>query len=276
MREDLGRVLVIAGSDSGGGAGLQADIKTITVLGGHASTAVTAVTVQDTLNVHSVFPIPPDVVRAQGLAVLADIGADALKLGMLGDAALVEVAAELIDVAGGAPAVVDPVMTAKGGASLASDAAVQALRALLIPRAALLTPNAPEAEALTGLAVQTPDDLRRAAEALLEAGAQAVLVKGGHLQGDRVVDVLVTSAGETRYESGRIDSRHTHGTGCTLASAIATHLARGRPLEAAVAAARDYVRGAILHAPGFGAGHGPLHHGWPLAADHSIPSRGAP
>ena len=264
MGEDLGRVLVIAGSDSGGGAGLQADVKTITMLGGHAATAVTAVTVQDTLGVHAIFPISPEVVRAQGLAVLADIGADALKVGMLGDAALVDIAAELIDAAGDAPAVIDPVMTAKGGASLASHAAVQALRERLIPRAALLTPNAPEAEALTGLSVQTPDDLRRAGEALLEAGARAVLVKGGHLPGARVVDVLLTPAGETRFESGRIDSRHTHGTGCTLASAIAAHLARGRSLETAVERARDYVRGAILHAPGFGAGHGPLHHGWLL------------
>ncbi len=264
MRQDRGRVLVIAGSDSGGGAGLQADVKTITVLGGYASTAVTAVTVQDTRGVHAVFPIPPEVVRAQGLAVLADIGADAVKIGMLGDAARVEVAAELLDAAEDAPAVVDPVMTAKGGASLASDAAVQALRILLIPRAALLTPNAPEAEALTGLPVNTPDDLRRAGEALLAAGARAVLVKGGHLAGERVVDVLVTSSGETRFESGRIDSRHTHGTGCSLASAIAARLAQGVSLEAAVAAARDYVRGAIIHAPGFGAGHGPLHHGWRL------------
>jgi hydroxymethylpyrimidine/phosphomethylpyrimidine kinase len=225
---------------------------------------VTAVTVQDTLGVHSVFPIPPDVVRAQGLAVLADIGADAVKVGMLGDAALVQVAVELIEAAGDAPAVIDPVMTAKGGASLASRATVQALRRRLIPLAALLTPNAPEAEALTGLIIQTPDDLRRAAEALLEAGAGAVLVKGGHLPGPVVVDVLMTSSGETRFESGRIDSRHTHGTGCTLASAIAAHLAQGRSLETAVARARDYVRGAILHAPGLGAGHGPLHHGWPL------------
>lgn len=264
MGEHLGRVLVIAGSDSGGGAGLQADLKTVTVLGGYAATAVTAVTVQDTLGVHDVFPIPPAIVRAQGLVVLKDIGADAVKLGMLADAAMVAVAAELIDAAGGAPAVVDPVMTAKGGASLASRAAVQAMIEQLIPRATLLTPNAPEAEVLTGLRVQAPDDLRRAGEALLRAGAQAVLMKGGHLPGERVVDILVTREGETRFESGRIESRHTHGTGCTLASAIAVHLARGRPLQAAVAQARDYVHGAILHAPGFGAGHGPLGHGWRL------------
>ena len=265
MRQDLGRVLVIAGSDSGGGAGLQADIKTITVLGGYAATAVTAITVQDTLGVHGVFPVPPEVVHAQGEAVLADIGADALKIGMLGDAALVEAAARLIDLAGDAPAVVDPVMTAKGGASLLAHAALERLKAELIPRSALLTPNAPEAEALTGQAVRTPEDLRRAADALLRLGARAVLMKGGHLQGERVVDWLVTPSSETCFESGRIDSRHTHGTGCTLASAIAAHLAQGRSLQTAVERARDYVRGAILHAPGFGAGHGPLGHGWVIA-----------
>ncbi|WP_174299764.1 bifunctional hydroxymethylpyrimidine kinase/phosphomethylpyrimidine kinase [Caulobacter sp. S45] len=264
MHEHRGRVLVIAGSDSGGGAGLQADVKTITMLGGYASTAVTAVTVQNTLGVHAVFAIPPDIVRAQGRVVLEDIGADAVKVGMLGDATLVEVAAELIDAAGEAPAVIDPVMVAKGGASLASDVAVQALRTLLIPRAALLTPNAPEAEALTGREVRTPDHLHRAGEALLEAGARAVLVKGGHLPGERLIDVLVTPYGETRFEGGRIHSRHTHGTGCTLASAVAARLAQGWPLEPAVAAARDYVREAIRAAPGLGGGHGPLHHGWPL------------
>ncbi len=264
MGEDLGRVLVVAGSDSGGGAGLQADVKTIAMFGGHAATAVTAVTVQNSLGVHSVFAVPPDVVQAQGLAVLEDIGTDAVKIGMLGGAEMVRVAAELIDAAGDAPAVIDPVMTAKGGASLASDAAVRALLDLLVGRAAVLTPNAPEAEVLTGTPVQTADDLRRAGELLLEAGARAVLMKGGHLPGPRVVDVLMTPSGETRFESGRIDSRHTHGTGCSLASAIAAQLARGVALETAVERARDYVRGAILHAPGFGAGHGPLDHGWRL------------
>ena len=262
MRKGLGRVLVIAGSDSGGGAGLQADLKTIAVHGGHAATAVTAVTVQDTLGVQAVFPIPPEVVRAQGVAVLDDIGTDALKLGMLGDAAMVEVAAALIDAAGDAPAVIDPVMTAKGGASLATEAAVRAVLQDLVPRAAVLTPNAPEAEALAGVPVRTADDMRRAGDILLRAGAKAVLMKGGHLTGPQVVDLLMTGAGETRFESGRIDSRHTHGTGCTLASAIAVQLAFGVALETAVAQARDYVRGAILHAPGFGRGHGPMHHGW--------------
>ena len=264
MRRDLGRVLIVAGSDSGGGAGLQADIKTVTVLGGHAAVAVTAITVQDTLGVHAILPIPSELVRAQGEAVLDDIGADALKIGMLGSPLVVEVAAGLIVRAAGAPAVVDPVLAAKGGATLADDETLRTLCERLLPLAALVTPNAPEAAAMTGLRVETADDLRRAADALLRAGARAVLVKGGHLPGSRVVDVLATPDGETCFESGRIESRHTHGTGCTLASAIATGLARGRPLKAAVEAAREYVLGAIRHAPGFGAGHGPMDHGWPL------------
>jgi hydroxymethylpyrimidine/phosphomethylpyrimidine kinase len=259
----LGRVLIIAGSDSGGGAGVQADIKTVTMLGGYAATAITAITVQNTLGVTGVHPIPLEIIAAQARAVLSDIGADAIKTGMLGDAATVAVVAELLDAAK-VPAVIDPVMIAKGGASLLAVEAVQAVRTLLIPRAALLTPNAPEAQALTGLAVETTDDLRRAGEALLAAGANAVLMKGGHVAGDRLVDVLMTAAGETSFEGPRIETRHTHGTGCTIASACATGLAQGLPLIEAVARAWDYVHRAIETAPGLGAGHGPLDHGWPL------------
>ena len=259
----LGRVLIIAGSDSGGGAGIQADIKTVTALGGYAATAITAVTVQNTLGVSDVHPIPLGVIEAQARAVLSDIGADAIKTGMLGDAATVELVARLLDEAG-VPAVIDPVMVAKGGAPLLAQAAVAAVRATLVPRAALLTPNAPEAEALTGLTVATTDDLRRAGEALLAAGARAVLMKGGHIVGERVVDLLLTPAGETAFEGERIVTRHTHGTGCTLASACAVGLAQGLPLVEAVARAWDYVHEAMLRAPGFGAGHGPLDHGWPL------------
>ena len=259
----LGRVLIIAGSDSGGGAGIQADIKTVTALGGYAATAITAVTVQNTLGVTGVHPIPLDVVEAQAWAVLSDIGADVIKTGMLGDVATVELVARLLDETG-IPAVIDPVMVAKGGASLLAAEAVAAVRERLIPRAALLTPNAPEAEALTGLTVATTDDLRRAGAALLEAGAQAVLMKGGHVPGERVIDILMTRNGDSAFEGERIDSRHTHGTGCTLASACATGLAQGLPLTAAVAIAWDYVHEAMLRAPGFGAGHGPLDHGWPL------------
>jgi hydroxymethylpyrimidine/phosphomethylpyrimidine kinase len=261
-----GRVLIIAGSDSGGGAGIQADIKTVTMLGGYAATAITAVTVQNTLGVSGVHAIPLAVIAAQARAVLADIGADVIKTGMLGDAATVELVARLLDEAG-TPAVIDPVTVAKGGAALLADDALVALRARLVPRAALLTPNAPEAELLTGLAVASTDDLRRAGEALLAAGAKAVLMKGGHIPGPRVVDLLMTAAGETAFEGERIESRHTHGTGCTLASACAVGLAQGLPLVAAVARAWDYVHQAILSAPGFGAGHGPLDHGWPLRGE---------
>lgn len=264
MSRPLGRVLIIAGSDSGGGAGLQADLKAVTALGGFAATAVTAVTVQNTLGVSGVHPVPAEIVTAQARAVLDDIGADALKTGMLGDVAMVETVAAILDTVSGIPAVVDPVMTAKGGAALLAKEAMEAVRSLMIPRAWLLTPNAPEAEALTGLPVRTPDDQRRAGEALLALGARAVLMKGGHLEGGRVVDLLITPSGESLFEAGRIDTRHTHGTGCTLASACAAGLAQGLTLEAAVARAWAYVQEAIARAPGLGAGHGPLDHAWPL------------
>ena len=258
-----GRVLILAGSDSGGGAGIQADIKAVTAMGGYAATAITAITVQNTLGVTGVHPIPVDVVAAQAKAVLDDIGADALKTGMLGEAAMVETVAAVL--AGhSAPAVVDPVMVAKGGAALLPDAAVEAVKTLLVPQAFLLTPNAPEAEVLTGVAVHSLDGQKRAGEALLAMGAKAVLMKGGHVPGERVVDVLLTAQGETLFEAERMETRHTHGTGCTLASACAAGLALGQPLEEAVARAWAYVHEAIRRAPGLGAGHGPLDHGWPL------------
>jgi hydroxymethylpyrimidine/phosphomethylpyrimidine kinase len=259
----LGRVLILAGSDSSGGAGVQADIKSVTALGGYAATAITAITVQNTLGVTGVHPIPPEVVEAQARAVLDDIGADALKTGMLGDAAMVATVARVL-ASTAAPAVVDPVMVAKGGASLLPDAAVAAVRERLIPLAALLTPNAPEAEALTGIAVIDLDGQRRAGEALLMAGAKSVLMKGGHVPGDRVVDLLLTTAGETLFEAERLETRHTHGTGCTLASACAVGLAQGLSLEEAVARAWAYVHEALRRAPGLGKGHGPLDHAWPL------------
>ena len=258
-----GRVLVIAGSDSGGGAGIQADLKTIVMLGGYGATAITAVTVQNTLGVTAIHPVPDAIVAAQARAVLSDIGADIIKTGMLGSRALVETVAGLIDEAG-LPAVIDPVMVAKGGAGLLDAAAVETVKALLVPRAALLTPNAPEAEVLTGLAVADLDGARRAADALLAQGARAVLLKGGHIPGPRVIDLLVSPAGETLFEGERVETRHTHGTGCTLASACAVGLAQGLPLTEAVARAWAYVAEAIRRAPGLGAGHGPLDHGWPL------------
>ena len=258
-----GRVLIIAGSDSGGGAGIQADIKAVTAMGGYAATAITAITVQNTLGVHGVHPLPLDLIEAQARVVLDDIGADAIKTGMLGSIEVVERVAAILDTSE-APAVVDPVMIAKGGHPLLPDAAVQAVRTLMVPRAALLTPNAPEAEALTGLGVADLDGQRRAGEALLALGARAVLMKGGHVAGETVIDLLLTPTGETLLEGPRVDTRHTHGTGCTLASACAAGLAKGLPLEAAVAEAWAYVAEAIRRAPGLGQGHGPLDHGWPL------------
>lgn len=264
MTNSAGRVLIIAGSDSGGGAGIQADIKTVTALGGYAATAITAVTVQNTLGVQAIHPIPLDIILGQARAVLEDIGADAIKIGMLGEATVVEAIARLLQESPGLPAVIDPVMTAKGGRLLAGDGAMDAVQALLVPAATLLTPNAPEAAALTGLAVETTDDLRRAGDALLALGAKAVLMKGGHIPGERVVDLLMTGGGELTLEGPRVESRHTHGTGCTLASACAVGLAQGMTLELAVARAWRYTAEAIARAPGFGAGAGPLDHAWPL------------
>jgi len=264
VTNSAGRVLIIAGSDSGGGAGIQADIKTVTALGGYAATAITAVTVQNTLGVQAIHPIPLDIILGQARAVLEDIGADAIKIGMLGEATVVEAIARLLQESPGLPAVIDPVMTAKGGRLLAGDGAMDAVQALLVPAATLLTPNAPEAAALTGLAVETTDDLRRAGDALLALGAKAVLMKGGHIPGERVVDLLMTGGGELTLEGPRVESRHTHGTGCTLASACAVGLAQGMTLELAVARAWRYTAEAIARAPGFGAGAGPLDHAWPL------------
>lgn len=264
MGQAKGRVLILAGSDSGGGAGIQADIKAVTLLGGFAATAITAITVQNTLGVHGVYPVPLDVIEAQAKVVLDDIGADCLKTGMLGSVEVVETVAHILDYAKSIPVVVDPVMIAKGGSPLLADQAVEAVRRLMIPRATLLTPNAPEAEALTGVKVEDMDGQRRAGEALLQMGAKAVLMKGGHVPGDMVMDLLLTGDGELVLESERVDSRHTHGTGCTLASACAAGIAKGLPLSQAVAEAWAYVAEAIRRAPGLGQGHGPLDHGWPI------------
>lgn len=257
-----GRVLIVAGSDSGGGAGIQADLKAVLALGGYAATAITALTAQNTLGVHGVMPVPPEFVRQQMVVVLDDIGADAIKTGMLGSVDVVQaVAATLRQYAAGIPLVVDPVMVAKGGARLLDDTAITAMRHDLLPMATLLTPNIPEAEALTGLVITDHVTARHAAQALLDLGVPAVLLKGGHLSGAMVQDLLATSAGIEVIESPRIDTQHTHGTGCTLASAVATGLAQGMRLSDAVRRGAAYVHAAILAAPGFGAGRGPLGHG---------------
>ena len=264
-----GRVLIIAGSDSGGGAGIQADIKTVTMLDAFAMTAVTALTAQNTEGVFGVLPIPPDFIRQQIEIVLDDIGADAVKTGMLHDAAVIEtVAAVISERAAAVPLVVDPVMVAKGGAPLIEEGAIDTLKRLLVPYAAVLTPNLPEAEILAGHTIGDLAAMRAAAMELLALGCRAVLLKGGHLPGDTVYDVLATAAGLRVWDSPRIESRHTHGTGCTLASAIAAGLAQGMAIEPAVNRARLYVQRAIASAPGLGHGHGPLDHAHPL---HSQP-----
>lgn len=260
-----GRVLIIAGSDPSGGAGVQADIKTVTALGGYAASAITSLTVQNTLGVSNVMQAPPDIILGQIKAVLDDIGADAIKIGMIGDVAAAEaVEFALRPVAGDIPIVLDPVLVATSGDSLAKEGVAEFLRKRLIPLASLVTPNADEAAALTGFSVKSPDELALAGRDLVRAGAAAALVKGGHLGGVEITDVLVDSVGETLFRAPRIRSTSTHGTGCTLASAIATGLSQGMALRPAVERAIAYVREAIRTAPGFGAGCGPLNHAHPV------------
>ncbi|WAC47083.1 bifunctional hydroxymethylpyrimidine kinase/phosphomethylpyrimidine kinase [Asticcacaulis sp. SL142] len=258
------RVLIIAGSDPSGGAGIQADLKTVTCLKAYGMTAITALTVQNTLGVTDVFPIPEEVIAAQAMACIEDIGVDAVKTGMLGSIGVVETVASVLDLAGDAFRVIDPVMVAKGGHRLLPEAAIDAIRHLLIPRADLLTPNAPEAAVLTGMSVENHDDLQRAGEALLKMGAKAVLMKGGHVEGDVVCDLLMTGNRVVRFEAPRIETRHTHGTGCTLASACAALYREDMALEGMVDKARAYVLNAIKAAPGLGGGHGPLKHNWAI------------
>jgi len=255
----IGRVLVIAGSDSGAGAGIQADIKTAMALGAYATTAITALTAQNTLGVHGVHPVPLAFLRRQVEVVLADIGADAVKTGMLVDADTIALVAELLAPTG-LPIVVDPVMLAKGGASLLATGAVATLTRVLLPIATLLTPNVPEAEMLAGMAIPDVAAMYRACDALLALGAPAVLLKGGHMPGETVLDLLATPSGVTVFERPRLQTRHTHGTGCTLSTAIAAGLAQGVALQAAVERARNYVQAAIATAPGLGAGAGPMNH----------------
>jgi hydroxymethylpyrimidine/phosphomethylpyrimidine kinase len=261
----IGRVLVVAGSDSGAGAGVQADIKTVLALGGYATTALTALTAQNTLGVHGMMAVPPSFVRRQMEVVLDDIGADCIKTGMLHSAATLDVVVEVIATrAAGVPLVVDPVLAASDGTLLLDEAALDAVKSRLIPRATVLTPNLPEAEILTGMRLRDLDDMKRAAAMLAALGSRCVLLKGGHMPGAMVRDVFFDEKGMAVIESPRIETRHTHGTGCTLAAGIAVGLAQGMAPLAAVRRARLYLTAAIRGAPGLGAGHGPLDHGHTL------------
>jgi len=310
MTAPKGRVLIVAGSDSGGGAGIQGDLKTVQALGGYGMTAITALTAQNTQGVFGIHPVPEDFIAQQMMLCLEDIGADCIKTGMLHSASVIETVVASLDrfflhsppegesmrhsgaavggepltshpptdvlghvplpLRGGVkgqtpqsatlPLVVDPVMVAKGGAPLLEAAALDALKALLIPRATIITPNLPEAELLLGRPI--PEQaMEQAALALLALGSQAVLLKGGHGTGETLTDILVTQGGATlTLTAQRRDTRHTHGTGCAFASAIATGLAQGLSLHEATLRAHGYVQDAIARAPGFGHGNGPLGH----------------
>ncbi|MBA2809236.1 bifunctional hydroxymethylpyrimidine kinase/phosphomethylpyrimidine kinase [Streptomyces sp. KM273126] len=268
----LPRVLTVAGSDSGGGAGIQADLKTMMALGAHGMSVITAVTAQNSLGVQGAWELPVEAVRAQYRSVVDDIGVQAVKTGMLASAGLVEAVAELI---GGTdvPSVVDPVGVSKHGDPLLAASALDSVRTKLLPVATVATPNLDEVAQLTGIRVESEDGLRRAAAAVLAYGPAWVLIKGGHLPtdagragGHQAVDLLTDGSEEHWLRAPRYDNRHTHGTGCTLASAIACGLAKGETVPDAVAAAKEYVTGAIAAGFALGRGIGPVDHGWRFRA----------
>ncbi len=252
--------LTIAGSDSGGGAGVQADLKTFFRFGVFGASALTLVTAQNTLGVQRLELLPPELVYAQIQSVAEDLPVHAAKTGALGDAAIVEAVAEAVARFRIAPLVVDPVMVAKGGDPLLAPGAVQALKTRLFPLATLITPNRLEAEALLQRPIRTLREAEEAAQDLLDLGPRAVLLKGGHLEGEEAVDLLATPEGVLAFRAPRVPTRHTHGTGCTLSAAIAALLALGKPLEGAVGEAKAYLTRALETAPGLGHGHGPLNH----------------
>jgi hydroxymethylpyrimidine/phosphomethylpyrimidine kinase len=257
--------LTIAGSDSGGGAGIQADLKTFAACGLYGTSAITAVTAQNTLGVTAWEPVSTELVIAQIEAVGDDLPPAAVKTGMLATAAIVEAVAATIAEIDLPNLVVDPVMIAKGGDRLLREDAVAAIKAELLKLAEVVTPNIPEAEVLSGMPIRTLEDMRAAARRIRTLGPRVVVVKGGHLPiGDLVIDVVCTPAGEFELQGPRFETRHTHGTGCTFAAAIAAYLALGQPVEEALRSARAYLEGAIRHAPGLGGGHGPLNHFWRL------------
>ncbi len=261
MGDETHRIaLTIAGSDSGGGAGIQADLKTFAAFGCFGTSVVTAVTAQNTLAVSAIHAIPAEIIAAQLAAVACDLPPDACKSGMLATRENVEVVASAIASHGWNRYILDPVMISSSRDSLLADDAVADLRRMLLPLAACVTPNLDEAERLTGLAVRNPEAMVVAGRALLDLGARAVLVKGGHLASDILVDVLVTPDNVRRYTRRRIATKATHGTGCTLSAAITAGMANGKGLEDAVSAAIEYVQAAIKAAPGLGAGAGPLWH----------------
>ena len=251
--------MTIAGSDSGGGAGIQADLKTFSALGVYGASTLTAITAQNTVAVTAVHELPTEIIAAQIDAVVTDIGVDAVKTGMLSSSAIVETVAGELQRHGIENLVVDPVMVAKSGDPLLRQEAVDSLKTRLVPLAALVTPNVPEAETLTGLKIETGEAMREAARRIVALGARAVVVKGGHLSGP-ATDILYDGNGFTEFTSERFDTVNTHGTGCTFASAAAAGLAQGKSIEEAVAQAKTFVTEAIRNSYPLGHGHGPVHH----------------
>ncbi|GAA3114486.1 hydroxymethylpyrimidine/phosphomethylpyrimidine kinase [Streptosporangium carneum] len=254
------RVLTVAGSDSGGGAGIQADLKTMLALGAHGMSVIAAVTAQNSMGVQGYWELPAEAVRAQLDSVLGDIGVQAVKTGMLASPVLVETVAEVLARVE-APVVVDPVGVSKHGDALLAPEAVDVVKSRLLPTATVVTPNLWEVLQLTGVKVEDDQDMRRAADAILELGPTWALIKGGHLPG-APVDLLTDGTEEFRFSAERLDNRHTHGTGCTLASAVASHLAFGEDVPTAVEKSKAYVTGAIAHGFALGSGIGPVDHGW--------------
>ncbi|TNE36356.1 MAG: bifunctional hydroxymethylpyrimidine kinase/phosphomethylpyrimidine kinase [Alphaproteobacteria bacterium] len=254
------RILTIAGSDSGGGAGIQGDIKTISALGGYAMSAITSITAQNTQGIGQIVDLDPDVVAAQIRLPLEDIGVDGIKVGMLRTAPLIEAVVAAIDGAEEAPLVVDPIVAASDGTPFLSGAAFECFKTVLLPLSDLVTPNVPEAMALAGFQIDDVEDMKRAADKILEFGPDTVLLTGGHLKGPQVFDVLATQDTLEVMMSPRLDSTNTHGTGCALSSALVTLLAQGFALSEAVTQAREFVFEAIANAPGLGKGQGPLNH----------------
>ena len=256
------RALTIAGSDSGGGAGIQADLKTFAAHGVYGTSAITALTAQNTRGVAGVHTVPAEFVTLQVETVVSDIGCDAVKTGMLANVAIVEAVAAAVESLDLPNLVVDPVMVAKGGDRLLSSDAVHAVKTALIRLARVITPNIPEAEVLAEMSIRSLDDMREAGRRLLKLGPHAVIIKGGHLEGADATDLLITAKGEVVLRAERLHVRHTHGTGCTFSAALAARLARGETLEDAARAAKDYVTGAMRHGLAIGAGHQPLGHFW--------------
>lgn len=256
------KALTIAGSDSGGGAGIQADLKTFQELGVYGMSAVTAVTAQNTLGVHGVYPMTPEAVAAQLDAVGADLAPDAVKTGMLASAAIIEAVADRVAAFGWRSLVIDPVMIAKGGSELLQREALRSLTERLLPLARVVTPNIPEAETLTGMSIHTMSDREEAAKMLVQMGAGSVVIKGGHDESTRdvTIDLLFDGASFRCWESPRVATRHTHGTGCTYSAALAAGLAMGLPLPEAADLAKSFIRAAIEDSLAIGSGHGPTNH----------------